>query len=100
MNIEHEGLLYRGDDPAAPSEVWDYPRKRWVRFHEGTSAGGPGRPIDEAEADRLKVNNPRAEHFLYYDTPPWRQPVNDAYWDALATSILAARRTAAAMKRP
>ena len=83
MNIESEGLLYRGDDPVAPTEIWDYPRKRWVPYHGGPFHLPPGRPIDDAEAERLKVDNPNAEHYRYYDIPPWRQPLSDAYLDAV-----------------
>jgi hypothetical protein len=78
-NIECEGLLYRGNDIGAPTEIWDYPRKRWVRFHGGPFAGTPGREIEDAEAELLKAENAAAEHFLWFDIPPWIQPRSPAY---------------------
>ena len=81
--IESEGLLYRGTDLANPAEIWDYPRRQWVAFHGGPFVGAPGRKIGADEAEQLKVNNPAAEHFLYYDDPPWRQPLSQAYRDTL-----------------
>ncbi len=82
MNIEYEGLLYRGDDLSSPGEIWDYPRKRWVAFHDAAFRE-PGRAISDAEAEALKVNNPAAEHFLYYDIPPWRRLQSEADRDAI-----------------
>ena len=80
--IESEGLLYRGTDLFAPEEVWDYPRKRWVPYHDGRWHA-PGTVINEARAETLKHDNPAAEHFMYYDSPPWRQPLGEAYLEAV-----------------
>jgi hypothetical protein len=68
--ISRDGILYRGFDACAPTEVWDYPRKKWVAYHGGTKPMGWGRELDEGAAEKLKSNNPDAEHYLYYDTPP------------------------------
>lgn len=76
MFIESEGILYRGPSPDHPEEVWDYPRKRWVAYRwKGPQPKGWGREIDGDRAEALKVNNPDAEHFMYYDVPPWSQPL-------------------------
>jgi hypothetical protein len=89
-------LLYRGDDPGAPTEIWDYPRKRWVPYHGGPFHGAPGRVLDDAEAEQLKVNNAAAEHFMYYDIPPWLQQLSPEYLDAVmppgVKEAIAARR--------
>ena len=78
--IESEGLLFRGPMPNHPAEVWDYPRQRWVQYKDGgEQEAGWGKEITPAEADRLKTDNPDAEHYMYYDTPPWSQPVSQAY---------------------
>lgn len=70
----NEGLLYRGPDVLNPTEVWDYPRKAWVPYvHRLSSNEGWAREIDEVRAEQLKTNNPNAEHYMYYDTPPWAQ---------------------------
>ena len=50
--IESEGLLYRGPAADYPTEIWDYPRARWVPYR-------------------------------YYDTPPWSQPLSQAYHDTV-----------------
>jgi hypothetical protein len=72
--IESEGLLYRGPTANHPTEIWDYPRGRWVRYMDaGPKQKGWGKRITSTQAARLKTNNPSAEHFLYYDMPPWSQ---------------------------
>lgn len=82
--IESEGLLYRGPAADHPTEIWDYPRGRWVSYrHAGREKKGWGRRITPAAAGALKKNNPAAEHFMYYDTPPWSQPLSQAYHDAV-----------------
>ena len=50
-----------------------------------TETGNLGLSQD-AEAERLKVHNPDAEHFMYYDLPPWRQPLGDNYLDTIMPS--------------
>ena len=70
--IESEGLLFRGPVPSHPLDVWDYPRKRWVRYADaGPQGDGWGIEIDSARAEKLKIDNPHAEHYLYYDRAPW-----------------------------
>jgi len=82
--IESEGLLYRGSEAAHPTEIWDYPRGRWVHYRSaGRQKKGWGRQITPTAASALKKNNPDAEHFMYYDTPPWSQPLSQAYYDAV-----------------
>src|SRR4051812_21242537 len=82
--IEIEGLLYRGHSANHPLEIWDYPRGRWVPFAEaGVMRQGRGKQIDAQAAEKLKVNNADAEHYMYYDTPPWLQPLGQAYRDAV-----------------
>lgn len=73
MFIEREGLLFRGSNPRHPEEIWHYTEKRWVpyRYYGGEEPEGWGQEVSEARAEALKVNNPHAEHFLYYDMPPW-----------------------------
>ena len=69
-----EGILYRGVELLNPTDVWDYPRKRWVPWvHRHSTEAGWAHEIDEARAEELKTNNPAAKHYLYYDTPPWAQ---------------------------
>ena len=71
--IESEGLLFRGLSATHPTEVWDYPRKRWTLYKgAGTKPEGWGMQITKERAEELKTDNPDAEHYLYYDTPPWR----------------------------
>jgi hypothetical protein len=77
--ISKDGILYRGFDTSAPTEVWDYPRKKWVTYHGGTKPVGWGKEIDESAAEKLKSNNADAEPYLYYDTPPWAQPLSESY---------------------
>ena len=92
MNIEFEGLLYRGSDLRSPTEVWNYPEKCWVAYR-----GGPwltersGIQIDDARAEALKANNRDAEHFMYYDDPPWRQPMGESYSEAMTTDAIKQR---------
>ena len=74
--IAFEGLLYRGEQVNSPGEIWDYPRKRWVPYHHSPFYTEGAREIDPAEAEALKVDNPDALHFMYYDDPPWRQPMS------------------------
>ncbi len=84
MLIESEGLLYRGQGVDHPTEIWDYPRARWVHYrYAGPKEKDWGRQITPASAKALKKNNPAAEHFMYYDTPPWSQPLSQAYHDAV-----------------
>jgi hypothetical protein len=81
--IESEGLLYRGPSVDHPTEIWDYPRGGWARYRNaGPQKKGWGRRIMPTVARALKKNNPAAEHFMYYDTPPWSQPLSQAYFDA------------------
>ena len=94
--IESEGLLFRGGKANHPIDIWDYPRGRWVRFKDaGPKKDGWGTLIDSKRADQLKSNNPHAEHFRYYDTPPWSQPLGQAWREAVLPDyfkkILAAR---------
>lgn len=82
--IEFEGLLYRGPAPSHPTEIWDYPRGGWVPFKDaGTRHEGWGKAINSTRAATLKKDNPHAEHFLYYDTPPWSQPLSESYYAAV-----------------
>lgn len=71
--IESEGLLYRGPSVAEPEEIWHYPGQRWVPYpgYTGPVAEDWGREIDAQRAGMLKTNNWNAEHFRYYDIPPW-----------------------------
>lgn len=73
MLIEGEGLLFRGSNSRHPEEIWHYTQKRWVpyRYYSGEEPEGWGQEVSEARAEALKVNNPHAEHYLYYDIPPW-----------------------------
>lgn len=73
-----EGILYRGTNLTQPEEVWDYPRKRWVPYSQHALEPGDPQWISDAEAKALMVDNAAAEHFRYYDTPPWAQPAPDA----------------------
>jgi hypothetical protein len=78
--IESEGVLYRGPTATHPTEVWVYPRGGWVPYgYAGQKEKGWGKRITARHAARLKKNNAAAEHFNYYDTPPWSQPASDAY---------------------
>lgn len=67
------GILYRGADPTRPDEVWHYSAKRWAPYCQHELDPAEVREIDAEQAERLKTNNPDAEHYLYYDTPPWAQ---------------------------
>jgi len=88
--IESEGLLFRGPSVTHPTEVWDYPRKRWVPYkHAATKPEGWGVKITEEQAEGLKTDNPHAEHYLHYDTPPWAQPVSDSYYAAVRPNHMA-----------
>lgn len=78
MLIEAEGILYRGAILEDPDEVWNYPGKRWVTYHGGAGSLAEPQEIDEARAEALKVDNPSAEYFMYYDSPPWAQPYSPA----------------------
>jgi hypothetical protein len=49
----------------------------------GLKETGWGRRITPAAARALKKSNPAAEHFMYYDVPPWSQPPTQAYLDAV-----------------
>ena len=71
--IEHEGLLYRGPDCNNPREIWHYVDKCWVTFSRFASDDADfwGIEIDAIRAESLKTNNWDAEHYRYYDTPPW-----------------------------
>lgn len=69
--ICHEGILYSGVNVTSPTKIWDYARKKWVQYNGGQKPDGWGREISAADADKLKTNNPDAEHYLYFDTPPW-----------------------------
>jgi hypothetical protein len=81
--IESERLLYRGPEADHPTEIWDYPRGCWVPYRcAGPKKKGWGRQITPTAAGALKKNNPAAEHFMYYDMPPWSQPLRQAYIDA------------------
>lgn len=82
--IESEGLLYRGPAPDHPTAIWDYPRGRWVPYrYAGQQESGWGEEITSERAESLKTNNPSAEHYRYYDKPPWSQPLSQAYVDAI-----------------
>ena len=84
MYIESEGILYRGSGPDCPDEVWDYPRKKWVPYADaGPQQFGVWVEVDEARAESLKSDNPAAEHYMYYDTPPWAQPLSQEYHEAM-----------------
>jgi hypothetical protein len=100
--IESEGLLYRGPSADHPQEVWDYPRRRWVPYMDaGPQKDSWGKPINAEQAERLKSNNSSAEHFMYYDEPPWLQPTSQAYWNrVLPDHIKKALAEAAAKKDP
>ena len=76
--IENEGLLYRGLDCNDPKEIWHYVDQRWVAFRRFASddADPWGQEIDGVRAENLKTNNRDAEHFRYYDTPPWSRRHN------------------------
>jgi len=81
MLIEAGGILYRGPREDIASEVWNYPRMTWSRYYACRSGRIEGRQIDEAEAEKLKYDNADAEHYLYYDIPPWiGAPLSDEYW--------------------
>lgn len=67
------GILYRGADGEKPDEVWHYGAKRWVPYRQDALDPSELREINAEQADRLKTNNPDAEHYLYYDTAPWAQ---------------------------
>ncbi len=70
-----EGLLFRGSGVMNPIEVWHYGRKLWVAFnprHEPVYEGWAVE-VSEVRSEALKHDNPSAEHYLYYDTPPWLQ---------------------------
>lgn len=67
------GILYRGSNPTRPDEVWHYRAKQWVPYRQHALDPREVREIDADHAERLKANNPDAEHYLYYDTPPWAQ---------------------------
>lgn len=71
-----EGLLFRGPAVMNPSETWDHPRKRWVPFYPERQSvyEGWAHEISEERAEQLKVKNPSAEHYLYYDVGPWVPP--------------------------
>ena len=69
----NEGILYRGTNKTNPEEVWHYPRKCWVPYREGALDPKRTTEIGAEAAERLKSNNPSAEHYCYYDTPPWSQ---------------------------
>jgi hypothetical protein len=87
--VESEGLLYRGLSADHPIEIWDYPRKRWVSYEDaGRKRKGWGRQISSARANRLKKDNPDAEHFAYYDIPPWLQPPSQAWLDAVLPDLV------------
>jgi len=82
--IEFEGLLYRGPGADHPTEIWDYPRGCWVPYkYTGDQQTSWGREITPTTAATLKNNNLAAEHFMYYDTPPWSQPLSKTYRDAV-----------------
>ena len=71
--IESEGLLFRGPSIDEPTEVWHYFSRKWVPYRPlGGMSGGPfGVQIDDERAEGLKSDNLDAEHFGYYDIPPW-----------------------------
>ena len=73
--IESEGILYRGPNLRRPTEVWHYTRNEWVPncFLDSQRENDFGVEIDEQRAESLKTDNLDAEHFMYYDTPPWLQ---------------------------
>jgi len=75
MLIESEGILYRGPSLSQPTEVWHHTRKEWVRncFLDPNGETNLGVEIDEERAENLKNGAGMAEHFMYYDTPPWLQ---------------------------
>ncbi len=73
MLIEEDGLLFRGPALNEQREIWHYTQKKWVpyRYYDGPTDDHRAHEIGSERAEELKVNNPHAEHFLYYDTPPW-----------------------------
>lgn len=72
--------MYRGLRADHPIDIWDYPRGRWVPYADaGPRERGWGRQINFAQARRLKKNNPGAEHFVYYDIPPWLHRSSQGY---------------------
>ena len=73
MLIESEGLLFRGPSPDRPTEIWDYVQQNGCLSAPGTWTGqhASGVQIDERRAERLKTDNVDAEHYRYYDFPPW-----------------------------
>ena len=75
MLIESEGILYRGPSLSQPTEVWHHSRKEWVRncFLDPKGEKDFGIEIDEQRAESLKNGAGMAEHFMYYDAPPWLQ---------------------------
>lgn len=94
--VELDGVLYRGDDPNRPSEVWNYATKKWVIYHREWEPGW-GTEISDERAELLKFESPGALHYMYYDTPPWSVPTSPDYWDqvmppALKAAIEARRR--------
>lgn len=75
-----EGILFRGPEVNHPTEVWDYPRKNWVSYKSaGLKVAGWSSLISSAAAEALKFNNPAAEHFQHFDSPPWSQPLSEKY---------------------
>ena len=80
--VELDGVLYRGADPDRPTQVWNYAAKKWVTYHQGWVRGS-GTEISDECAEVLKFDSPGAHHYMYYDTPPWSEPPNRAYWDQL-----------------
>ena len=73
MFIESDGLLFRGPSVNKPQEIWHYVEKRWVpyRHYRGPVSDDWGQEIDAERAETLKIDNWDAEHFRYYDIPPW-----------------------------
>lgn len=83
MLIESEGLLYRGPDLCSPEEIWNYRAKTWVKYWGGRLRPEEAVQVDEARAETLKYNSSVGEHFLWYDIPPWLQPLSDEYRKAM-----------------
>lgn len=73
MLIESEGILYRGSNLEQPEEVWHYVQRVWVPYKQESLDLRHTREIDDARAETLKVDNPAAGHYQYYDKPPWAQ---------------------------
>lgn len=71
--IACQGLLYQGTLLDQPEEVWSPPVQEWVRYVHGSLASGGPRWISDTVANAMKGDNPNAEYFSHFSTPPWVQ---------------------------